>query len=137
MTIPTPGLKSGGFNPSLKTVSDDVSVEASFLASEHIVVKRDGATFDSSIPGADANGYKILDAGTVVGVVTATGKYGAYDNTANDGRATAVGILVEGINLRDGDVIAGVLLHGSVLEARCSGIDAGGKADLIGQIIFQ
>jgi hypothetical protein len=128
---------SGGFTPSLVTKSEAVSAEASFLASEHSISKRAGATVDASSVGADANGNKILLAGTLMGKITASGKYGAYDNGAGDGRETAVGILHESINLKDGDVICGLILHGSVLEARCSGVDANGKTDLAGRIIFQ
>ena len=128
---------SGGFTPALKTVSDSVHAEASFLASEHTMAKRSGITLDATTVGADANGNKILVAGTVIGEITATGKHGAYDNAENDGREVAVGFLWESVNLKDGDVICGALLHGSVLEARVSGLDASAKADLAGQIVFQ
>jgi hypothetical protein len=39
-----------------------------------------------------ANGF--IPSGTVLGLVTATGLYGPYDDTAADGRQTATGILV-------------------------------------------
>jgi hypothetical protein len=128
---------SGGFNPKLVTVSDAVSFEAAFLASEHLMSKRSGITVDASTVGADANLNKILKAGTVMGKVTSSGKYRAYLNTASDGSEVAEGFLYETINLKDGDVICGLLIHGSVLEARCSGIDAAAKTDLAGRIIFQ
>lgn len=128
-----------GFRPSLVTSSLGISAEAAFLASEHLMVKRAGATFDSTLVGADANGDKVLRAGTLVAPVTVGGKWGPYDNTENDGREIAddAAFLMESINLRNGDVIAGVLMHGSVLEARTSGVDSSAKAVLSGRIVFQ
>lgn len=128
---------SGGFTPKLRTVSEGLSGEAAVIASEHAMFKSPGITLDSSLVGADANGDKILKAGTIVGKVTATGKYGAYDNSASDGRQTATGAIIESVNLRDGDVITGMLIHGSLYEARVSGLDAAGRTDLAGKIIFQ
>ena len=37
-----------------------------------------------------------VKSGCVVGRITASGKYGPYDNTASDGRETAVGLLFNG-----------------------------------------
>lgn len=128
---------SGGFTPGLRTVSDGVTAEASFLASEHQMVKRSGITIASSAVDADGDGNKIVKAGTVLGVITASGKYAPYDNTNNDGTEVAVGFALESVNLKDGDVICGLLLHGSVLEARCTGVDANAKTDLAGRIVFQ
>lgn len=124
------------FKPGLRRESLGVSPDYAFLASEHYATIRSGVTFDSSIPGADADGNKILMAGTVVGKVTATGKYGAYDNGAIDGRETAVGFLMEEINLKDGDVTAPIMTHGSVIVARTSGLDAAARTDLAGRFFF-
>jgi len=127
-----------GFRPSLKTTSQNVGPEAEFLASEHMMVKRVGVTLDASTVGADANGNKILRKGTVLAKIHSSGKYRAYSNgLAADAGGTAEGFLLETVNLRDGDVICGMLSHGSVLEARVSGLDASGKADLAGRIVFQ
>lgn len=128
---------SGGWTPSLVTKSDGVSPEASVLASEQGIYKRVGITVDASTVAADANGNKILKAGTILAPITATGKYAAYDNTLSNGRETAEGILTTGINLKDGDVITHLLLQGSVLAARISGLDSAARADLAGRIIFQ
>ena len=128
---------SGGFTPKLKTTTDNVNPQASFLASEHYMWKRGGITLDATTVGADADGNKILEAGTLVGKLDSNGKYAAYANGNSDGSQTAVGIIGESVNLKDGDVICGLLLHGSVIEARTSGADATGKTDLAGRIIFQ
>lgn len=44
-----------------------------------------------------------LAAGTVVGRITATGKFTAYDNDAVDGSQTAAGILIAAVNATAGD----------------------------------
>lgn len=129
---------SGGFRPSLVTTSDNVNAEASFLASEHIMAKRCGVTLDASTVGADADGNKVLKAGTVLAKVDSTGKYRAYSNSlAADAGGTAEGFLFETVNLKDGDVVAGMLIHGSVLAARTSGLDSNARTDLAGRIVFQ
>ncbi|MGI9091549.1 MAG: head decoration protein [Gemmatimonadaceae bacterium] len=43
------------------------------------------------------NGY--IPSGTVVGLITASGLYGPYDDTATDGRQTAVGVLFGSIRV--------------------------------------
>lgn len=60
------------------------------------------------------NGY--VPSGLVLGVITATGLYGAYDDTAVDGRAVAAGFLFSSVkipNLADltKDVGIAVLAH--------------------------
>lgn len=75
---------SGGFTPALKRTDVAVSGQASFLASERMTVKRGGITLDAALVPADANGNKILEAGTFVSEVTATGKYGPYVDLSNE-----------------------------------------------------
>lgn len=129
---------SGGFRPSLVRTSENVQGEASFLASQHLMTKRSGITLDATSVGADENGDKILKAGTVLALIDSSGKYRAYDNSlAADAGGTAAGFLLESVNLRDGDVICGLMLHGSVLGARTSGLDSNARSDLAGRIVFQ
>ena len=133
-------LASGGFSPTLKTVSDGVTAEASIFASEHKISKRAGITLAAGSVGADANGDKILRAGTVIGEFTSgdyEGLYGAYNNSHSDGTETAVGILPQTVNLRDGDVVSDLVLHGSFIESRLSGLDSNAKTDLAGRMIWQ
>lgn len=134
---------SGGFTPGLRTTDINVDGGPSFLASEHMQVKRVGVTLDASLVAADGNGDKVLAAGTFVTPVTATGKYGIFDAGALDGRQTGdvnvSGFLLEGVNLRDGDTVAGIMLHGSVLGARTNPTaDTAGVATAIaGRITVQ
>lgn len=133
-----PYLGTGGWSPGLVRVDEGLGGDIAFLASEHMMVKTAGITLDAAELSADSDGNKILEAGTYVGPVTATGKYttpaagGEHDEDKS-------GYLLESVNLRHGDVITGILLHGSVLEAR---VDHGtasvaAKAAVAGRIIFQ
>ena len=126
-----------GWQPTLRRSSIGIGPSFSFLASEHSMFKRAGITVDESTVGADADGLKLLHAGTLMGEIAATGKFGAYSNGASDGRQTAVGFLLDTIDLTNGDVVTTLLIHGSVIESRTSGVDSSGKADLAGAIIFQ
>ena len=88
------------------------------------------------------NGY--VPSGLVLGVITASGLYGPYDDTATDGRQTAAGILFGSVkvpNVADTtkDVGIGVLVHGFVKISKlpiangATGrgyIDANGQTDL-------
>jgi hypothetical protein len=85
-----------------------------------------GAYADVNVPQITAT-----PTGLTGGTVTiATGTPGVSETVAK-------GVLVNGgVNLRDGDVITGMLIHGSVLEARLTGLDADAKAAL-SHILFQ
>ena len=88
------------------------------------------------------NGY--FPSGIVLGVITATGLYGPYDDTAVDGRAVAAGILFGSVKVPNTadttkDVGAAMLVHGFVKIAKlpiangATGrgyIDANGQTDL-------
>ena len=128
-------MARGGFNPNL--VSTDFGhASASFLASEHGISKRCGITIDYSVVSADDNGDRFLMGGTAMGKITASGKYGPYCDTNDDGRETGTGILEHDVNCKTGDQIASLILHGSVMEDRCIGVDAAFKTDCP-NIIFQ
>ena len=131
---------SGGFTPKLVSSTDPLSGWINVLASEHSMNKSVGITIDSLLITADSNGNKIVKNGTVLAKVTATGKYGPYDESATDGRELTphVGVLVNGgVNCKDGDVITGHMLHGSVLRARLTGWTATLEAAVAGRLIAQ
>jgi hypothetical protein len=69
------------------------------------------------------------------------GKYGPYDDTATDGRTTLAGFLFTSVrvNTLDNtvDVQGALYIHGVVVEAKLPvAVDAAGKANVVGQIIF-
>lgn len=88
-----------------------------------------GVTIDSESPA--------LEAGTVLGMVTATGKYVAYDDEADDGREFARGVLAEHVdvpNLLDGQLVRSMFWRNAVLyESELIGLDDAAKADLGGK----
>jgi hypothetical protein len=56
-----------------------------------------------------------LEAGTVLGKVTATGKYTAYDNEATDGSQTAVGVLLFAVNATASDQPAVAIVRHAII----------------------
>jgi hypothetical protein len=86
------------------------------------------------------NGY--IPSGYPLGVVTASGKYGPYDNAASDGRQTCKGLLLSAVRVvrQDGSTATSaggaILVHGFVDETKLPGaLDSAGQADLA-HIIF-
>lgn len=59
-----------------------------------------------------ASGAGVVKRGTVMGVVTATGKYIPSATAAVDGSQTPSGILVDGVDATSADVNSGVYLMG-------------------------
>jgi len=78
-----------------------------------------------------ASGEGVLEAGTVLGVVTASGKYAAYDDAAADGTEAAAGILFAGVDATSADANAvAIVRDAEVIGARLTGSNANGEADL-------
>lgn len=75
-----------------------------------------------------------VPSGVVLGKVTATGRYGPYDDAAVDGREVAKGHLFDGVKVvATHNIGAALLWHGQVVEAKLPadhGLDAAAKADL-------
>jgi Bacteriophage lambda head decoration protein D len=65
---------------------------------------RDNVTMDSSIATA-------LEPGTVLGKITASGKYVAYDNQASDGSQAAAAILYGSVDVTGADQVACVIVR--------------------------
>jgi hypothetical protein len=140
MTTPnyTTHVGGGGFVPALKKVSQGVTAETAFLASEKFTMRRAGITVDASVVTADADGNKIVKRGTLMNKITANGKWGPYSSGASNGQQTVgddSGYLLESINLRDGDVICGLMVQGAVLKARVT--PSSTFAALQGRIVFE
>lgn len=72
-----------------------------------------------------------LSSGQLIGKVTSTGKYTAYDNTKTDGSETCSGILYTqtGVTVADKKVVI-ISRLAEVAESRLIGLDAPAKADL-------
>ena len=76
-------------------------------------------------------GSSAISAGTVVGMITASKKYQAYNNSNSDGTETAVGILLEDVPaLSAGKTYsASIAVRGSFIEGKLIGLDTGAKTD--------
>jgi len=106
-------------------------LKGGYIISEEIYRSRDAATADNSA-GAD-----VLQSGTVMGKVTATGEYKQFDPSASDGTEKASGVLYEPIeagatdrrvmHVRECEVMASLLIFPSA--ATTLEIDTA-KADL-------
>jgi hypothetical protein len=119
--------------------------DRSWLGSAHGTTATKTITLDPTLFTANThypNGY--IPSGTLLGEVTASpGVYGPYDNAAGDGRTVAAGLLFNSTPIRTGQttkVGAPLLEHGIVRVSKLptnSGIDANGRTDLAGRIIFR
>lgn len=82
-----------------------------------------------------------LVAGTVVGIVTASGKVVGFDNAGtDDGRRTAAGILVDAVNASGGDAPGKVLRRGPAMINKndlvwLAGIDAAEQAAALATLL--
>jgi len=89
---------------------------------------------------ADTDGDRIIYAGQVVSVDSVTGK--AYPHDLSWSGQTPVGVLVEDVNLRNGDEASTVLIAGWVDENLCrdlgtfGAVAAGTKTTLSGRVNF-
>lgn len=104
-----------------------------WLGSAHGTTTAEAITLDPALMLAVFEDGDI-PSGVVLGKVTATGRYGPYDDAAVDGRAVARGHLFDGVKVAAGHNIGAALLwHGQVIEAKLPadhGLDANGKGDL-------
>lgn len=115
-----------------------------WLASAHGTENADTVTLDLNLFTEGThfpNGY--IPSGVALGKVTATGVYGPYSDAAGDGRTALVGFLYMDVQVasdnKAGKAIAAMLRHCHVLEAKLPsghGVDANGKVDVAGRIIF-
>ena len=70
-------------------------------------------------------------AGTVLGRITASGKFTAYNNANSDGTQTAVGVLYEAVpdSTSDQKAVA-ILRYAEVQQSELTGYDAAAKSEL-------
>lgn len=130
-------------SPRTETFQQD---DQSWLGSEHGTSMCRPITLDVSKFTAGThypNGY--IPSGVALGLITATGKYGPYDDTQTDGRQTLAGHLftAQKVGATSAVPIVGALYeHGRVVQSKlpfqsgAGSVDANGKADVKGQIIY-
>jgi hypothetical protein len=108
--MPSQQLVDSGY-PTLPFVVNDVGQDALY-----------SITIQS---GTDA-----LPGGTVLGEVTATGKFDAYDGGGSGGLETAVGILMNRVDPTNGDELGAMLVYGHVRSGSLFGLDSNAMTDL-------
>lgn len=115
--------------------------DQSWLASAHGTDAARTITLDTSAftPATHyPDGY--FKSGIPLGKITASGKYGPYDDAAADGTETLAGFLfcaVDAPSVTTTDIGAAMLVHGMVVESKLPiAVNAAGKADVAGRIIF-
>ncbi|MFF7171096.1 head decoration protein [Streptomyces pseudovenezuelae] len=116
--------------------------DQSWLGSEHGTQATESCTLDTSTFTPATHypaGY--FKSGIPLGQITASKKFGPYDNAASDGRQTLVGFLFAAVAAPTDntiDVGGALFVHGKVRESRLplGAVDAAGKADVAGSIRF-
>ena len=111
---------------------------ADFLLGEPVLIEKFTVASTALDAGNTLEGTHILRAGLVVGKITASGKLAQYAAGASDGTETAVGVLLNDVDLKNGDPLASaadrvayIAKIARVKESGLIGLDAAGKADLI------
>ncbi|MFJ4356914.1 head decoration protein [Streptomyces massasporeus] len=115
--------------------------DQSWLASAHGTSNARTITLDTSTFTAGThypNGY--FPSGLPLGKITATGKYGPYNDAASDGTEVLAGFLMTAIDAPSVNTIdpqGALLWHGAVIEAKLPvAVNANGKADVAGRLTF-
>lgn len=114
--------------------------DQSWLGSAHGTDNARPATLDRSTFTANThypNGYFV--SGIPLGKITASGKFGPYNDAASDGTQTLVGFLFCAVEAgtTDIDPVGAILRHCFVVESKLPiAVDAAGKADVAGRVVF-
>ncbi|MEV4939553.1 head decoration protein [Streptomyces zaomyceticus] len=115
-----------------------------WLGSAHGTDAPLGATLDvSKFTAGTHYPQGFIKSGIPLGKVTASGKYGPYDNAAADGRETCVGFLFTDVNVTRSNgsasttVVGSMIIHCTIREAKLPvAVDAAGKTDLGARVTF-
>ncbi|MFE5828748.1 head decoration protein [Streptomyces sp. NPDC056508] len=115
-----------------------------WLGSAHGTDAPVGATLDvSKFTAGTHYPQGFIKSGIPLGKVTASGKYGPYDDAASDGRQTCVGFLFTDVNVVSSrgvastTVIGSMITHCVIREAKLPvALDAAGKTDLGARVSY-
>lgn len=91
---------------SFATREDDtptIAFEKPVLAYATGAELKPSIVLDSTLCTANGEGEKNYEAGTVLGKISASGKFSYYDSEEDDGRENAKGVLVRRVNVGFGD----------------------------------
>jgi len=97
---------------------------------EHLLSEASGTRSREQVTVTQAG--TALAAGTVLGRITATGKFVPYSNTATNGSEVAAAVLYDRLDAKTGDTRAVVHVRDcEVANAMLTGLDTPGRADLL------
>lgn len=101
------------------------SVERAWVVDRHV------AAVPITIAGDDTTGG-VLPSGQALGKITASGKYGQYDDTKSDGREVGTGLLMDNSDATTarGDQLAAMAVHAVADESETTDVDAAFKVDV-------
>lgn len=107
----------------------DEQLDKEILYSANDYIKKGGVIAQSATAGPGADG--VLPAGTILGVITASGKWGPYINAdVTTGVGTAVAVLARATDVSKSDQHANIYFSGWFKTAQLVGLDAAGVTDL-------
>ena len=115
--------------------------DQSWLGSSHGTDMARSVTLDTSAFTSGThypNGY--FPSGLPLGKITASGKYGPYNNASSDGTENLAGFLLTAVDAPSVNTIdpqGALLIHGVVVESKLPvSVDSAGKTDVAGRVIF-
>lgn len=114
--------------------------DLSWLASQHGVEAAESITLlKSAFTSGTHYPDGFLKSGIPLGKITASGKYGPYNDAASDGTEVLVGFLYGGVDASSTSANLGgaMLTHCKIRESRLPiAVNSNGKADVAGRIRF-
>lgn len=113
----------------------NIQLRSFLLSAEGMKTK--AVTLVSTITDSGSTPTTLIRPGTVVGIVTASGKYAAYSNGNSDGTQVARGVLLDFVDMKGGDANGAakdqevtILVGGHVDYDQLLGKDTAAIADL-------
>ena len=113
-------------------------IERTSVTFKQILASDTGHDSLSGVLAQDVGATTDIAAGTILGIVTATGKFAEYNAGNSDGTEDAVGILKTPITKETriaGDIDVAVYYRGAFQEDKLVGLDAGALTDLKGRTL--
>lgn len=120
--LPLPGMARTG------------TTEATQMRDKEILFSMEPAPLVKGGTIAKVGAGAVIASGTLLGRITASGKYGVYDDAAVNGLQTCVGVLWTHVDTTAADVEGNIIFSGALKYDQLVGIDANGIADLKARI---
>jgi hypothetical protein len=117
--------------PGITTVAEQRDTE--ILYSMEGLDIHGGTLAQDATAGPNSDG--VIPPGTLMGRITASGKYVEYDEAGtDDGRRVAVCFTRIGVDVSAGDVPCPLIFGGRLKSDKLLGVDANGRADIVAKL---